>query len=339
MVDPTICAGFAHGLLEFAVSRGANRDTLLARSGIGASALADHFARIPLTRYMALMRTAKVLNDDPALALHFGASSNCADLTLIAMIAAACDSVAMAFAHLNRYGRLTVDLDGVAGPDHFPLEVDRSGAWLIDNRQHHGLFPELTETTFARFASNIPKAFGRQAVRSIHFTHALPDHHVKCERVFGVPVFYGRPRNAILLDPAIPNARLSPSPRYVLGVLTAHADSLLRELDGTRSTRGRVEAVLLPLLHTGDVSMDRVAQALAMSRPTLYRKLKLEAVTFEDILDALRHRMALHHLTSRTSTVNEVATLVGFSDPAAFSRAFKRWTGSSPRALARAEVA
>lgn len=339
MIDPTICAGFAHGLLEFVVSRGANRDALLTRSGIDASALVDPLTRLPLTRYIALMRTGKVLTDDPALALRFGVSSNCTDLTLIAMIAAACDSVALAFAQLNRYGRLSVDLDGVDGPDHFPIEVDRSGAWLIDNRQHHGLFPELTETTFARFATNIPKAFGRQALRSIHFTHPMPDHHIECERMFGVPVLYGRRRNAILLDPAILHARLAPSPRYVLGVLTAHADSLLRELDGTRSTRGRVEAVLLPMLQSGDVSMDRVAQALAMSRPTLYRKLKLEAVTFEDILDALRHRMALHHLSNRTSTVNQVATLVGFSDPAAFSRAFKRWTGSSPRALAKAHVA
>jgi len=62
-------------------------------------------------------------------------------------------------------------------------------------------------------------------------------------------------------------------------------------------------------------------------------------VTFEEILDVLRHRMAVHHLSNRMATVNEVSLRVGFSDPAAFSRAFKRWTGRSPRAAVRAMVA
>ena len=58
---------------------------------------------------------------------------------------------------------------------------------------------------------------------------------------------------------------------------------------------------------------------------------ELEGVTYEEVLDALRYRMALHYLRGGKASVNETAYLVGFSDPAAFSRAFKRWTGMSPR--------
>ncbi len=339
MSEPTIAAGFAHGLLEFAVSRGASREALLAQSQIRATELADHFNRIPLPRYIALLRAARTLCDDPALALHFGASSNCRDLTLVAMIASSCESVTMAFDLMNRYARISLDVDGIDGPDHFPVEFAREGAWLIDNRQHHGLYPELAETTLARFATNIPLAFGAGAVRAVHFAHVAPAYLAESRAIFGVPVTFGCRRSAILLDPAVLAARLASAPAYALGVLTARADQLLQSLERTRSTRGRVEAVLLPLLPTGDVSMDRVALDLAMSRPTLYRKLKAEAVTFEEILDALRHRMALHHLSNQMVTVNEVSLLVGFSDPAAFSRAFKRWTGRSPRAAVQAMVA
>jgi AraC-like DNA-binding protein len=70
-----------------------------------------------------------------------------------------------------------------------------------------------------------------------------------------------------------------------------------------------------------------------MSRQTLYRRLKEEGCTFEQVLDDLRHRLALDYLTARKASVNETAYLVGFSDPAAFSRAFKRWTGKSPREM------
>jgi AraC-like DNA-binding protein len=68
-----------------------------------------------------------------------------------------------------------------------------------------------------------------------------------------------------------------------------------------------------------------------VSRQTLFRQLKVEGVTFEKVLDELRHKLALSYLGAEKASVNETAYLVGFSDPAAFSRAFKRWTGMSPR--------
>jgi AraC-like DNA-binding protein len=77
--------------------------------------------------------------------------------------------------------------------------------------------------------------------------------------------------------------------------------------------------------------MDTIAGKLCCSRQTLFRKLKLEEVTFEQVLDELRHKLALNYLNTHHASVKELARLVGYSDPASFSRAFKRWTGSSPR--------
>lgn len=94
--------------------------------------------------------------------------------------------------------------------------------------------------------------------------------------------------------------------------------------------RARVESLLIPILHTGAASIDTIASKLAVGRHTLFRRLRAEGVTFELVLDELRHKMALHYLAGGRVSVSEAAYLVGFSDPAAFSRAFKRWTGSSP---------
>jgi AraC-like DNA-binding protein len=76
--------------------------------------------------------------------------------------------------------------------------------------------------------------------------------------------------------------------------------------------------------------MASVAKRLGMSRATLYRQLREEGTSYEDLLDDLRHRMALHYLDGKKVSVNQTAYLVGFSDPSVFSRAFKRWTGKSP---------
>ena len=336
MSEPTIGAGYAVGLLAFATGAGADRNLLIEQAGIHERALEDHFNRVPLSRYIALVRPAAGMCDDPEFALHFGLSSNCADLSIIAMIGSACETVLEALEQLNRYGRLAVDVGGMDGDAHYRLDHDRTGVWLVDNRQHHGLCPELNIATLVRMASNIQKGFSATYVRELRFSCAPIGNAAEYEAQLGVRVRFERERSAILLDPAWMSQRIGRAPRYTFGVLTAHADALMRDLEQSRTTRGRVDAALLPMLHTGEVSMDRVAQQLAMSRATLYRSLKAEGATFEQVLDGVRHRMALHHLAQPRATVNQASHLLGFTDPAAFSRAFKRWTGHSPRASLQA---
>jgi AraC-like DNA-binding protein len=58
-------------------------------------------------------------------------------------------------------------------------------------------------------------------------------------------------------------------------------------------------------------------------------------VTFEEVLDGLRHKLALRYLNGEALSVKETAFRLGFSEPASFSRAFKRWTGTSPRPVRR----
>ncbi|MEA3065987.1 MAG: hypothetical protein QOJ27_2444 [Sphingomonadales bacterium] len=97
-----------------------------------------------------------------------------------------------------------------------------------------------------------------------------------------------------------------------------------------RRFRGEVERRLESVLGSGEVGIDRIARDLGTSRQTLYRRLKSEGTTYERLLDALRRRLALRLVREQGLSVKEAAYRLGFSDPAAFSRAFKRWTGSSP---------
>ena len=81
--------------------------------------------------------------------------------------------------------------------------------------------------------------------------------------------------------------------------------------------------------------MDAIANRLGLSRQSLFRKLRAEGVTFEKVLDDLRHTLALRYLNGEGLSVKEAAFRLGFSEPASFSRAFKRWTGTSPLAVWR----
>jgi AraC-like DNA-binding protein len=98
------------------------------------------------------------------------------------------------------------------------------------------------------------------------------------------------------------------------------------------SFRSDVERTLEPLLAGGDIGMDRIARELGRSRQTLYRRLKEEGTTFEQVLDQLRRRLAIRYIDREGLGVKQAAYRLGFSEPASFSRAFKRWTGRSPGA-------
>lgn len=327
---PTVAAGPVRGLLDFAVAKGADRRALLAASGIAATDLDDQDNRIPFTSYVTLMREAKAGTCDPALALHFGAAVDMSEMSIVGLLGVSCGTVAEGLAQMNRYGRLVVDL-GI--PQRFRFEQGREGLWLVDAQPHARDFPELTESSFARIARGARIFTQLPVLKAIHFTFAPPAYRAAFDQIFPAPVVFGSDKNAILIDGSIMSHPVQQQSRYVFGVLSERADALLAQLENSKTVRGRVESLLLPILHTGEAGIDAIAGKMAMSRWTLSRRLKEEGATFEKVLDELRHRMALDYLGAKKVSVNETAYLCGFSEPAAFSRAFKRWTGKSPRDL------
>jgi AraC-like DNA-binding protein len=335
--EPTAGACYARGLLQLAVSKGADPAALLRQSGLAAGDIEDQDARIPVRTYMALMRAAKALTGDSALGLHYGEQVDIAEFSIIGLIGQASETPVEAFQQLNRYVRLIIETDN-GGGDRVGMVFDRGGLWMVDNRTNPNDFPELTESAFTQLVCGPRRADPTYGVKAVHVTHPEPSYAAEYERIFRAPVVFGSDRNALQLDEAWMGRRVARLPRYVFGVLTQHADELLRTLEGSKSFRGRVEALLMPGLHVGQASMDAIAGKLGISRQTLFRKLKAEGVTFEKVLDELRYRMAADYLGARKVSVNETAYLVGFSEPAAFSRAFKRWTGSSPRAMRAANA-
>lgn len=332
MAAPTVSAGYAGNLMRFAISRGADPMALAERTGIAPDDLNDPDARVPYARYIALMRAAKELTGEPALALHLGQAGDLREVSVVGLICHAAPTMAAALGELNRFGRLVAELDIPGRADRFQIEPRDNGLWMIDTRLDPDSFPELTEETWSRFVAESARHFPDAVfARAIHVTHPAPAYAEEYERIMGVPVTYSSDVNAVMIDPTWLDLPLHAPNSYVFGVLSSHAQALLDSLEDDDGIRRRVERLLIPSLHTGAPGMDHVAGELGMSRQTLYRRLKAAGIGYEALVDDLRRRMALHYLDGQKVSVSETAYLVGFSDPASFSRAFKRWTGSSPR--------
>lgn len=96
------------------------------------------------------------------------------------------------------------------------------------------------------------------------------------------------------------------------------------------SLSSRVSSLIVSQLARGRVGVEAVASQLHMSRYTLHKKLKREGLTFASLLEEVRRKQALTYMQDKTKPLVEIAEQLGFSELSAFSRAFKRWMGTSP---------
>ncbi len=342
----TIAAGYPRGLLDFAASKGADRTALLARAGLSAEELAHQDNRVSVAKYVAMFKAAAELTGIPAISLEYGKAVRMQEISIVGLICEACESVLDVPKQLNRYASLVVD-DERGEPATLMRGAGRDGgAWIQGPSDTFIQNPVIAESEMARLVWNTREMFANspefQAIkypRVVHFMHKAPSYAAEFERIFDAPVVFETDWNAMQIDPAFLMLKQPPVNRYVFAVLSERADTLLKAFQENRTTRGRVESTLMSILHTGESSMDVVAEKLGQSRQTLYRNLKDEGVTYEQVLDELRRKLALDFLAGKKVSVNETAYLVGFSDPASFSRAFKRWTGVSPREVRTARAA
>ncbi len=89
----------------------------------------------------------------------------------------------------------------------------------------------------------------------------------------------------------------------------------------------------------GGTGIHQVARHLATSARTLQRRLASEGSSFQEVVEEWRKEAARRHLSDSTLAIAELAFLLGYSEPAAFHRAFKRWFGVTPQGYRRGRTA
>ena len=328
-MSATIAAGVARALLDLAVAKGARRHVLMQIAGIGANSLQDADARVRLEIYVRLRRAAKQILQEPALGLHFGEAYQLQEFSILGAAGAPAGSIGDGLDPLNRFSRLAVDV-GTAQGERFRLQADGGMVWLEDGRPDADAFHELTESTFARIVTAFRRAGVGAFVKQVHFTHADPGYGPEYDRIFQVPVRFGAPANALGLDAQMLARQVAAPPPYMHAAMVERAEALLQRLDREQSFTGKVERALRASLPEGGANVQTVAARLGMSRQTVFRKLKAEGTSFGKLLQDLRRQLAEEHICERETPIPELAHLLGYADRAAFSKAFKRWTGHSP---------
>lgn len=339
MKKPTLAAGMAADFLNYAVSKGADRSALLAGAGLTENDLEEQDGRVDLDAFHAIIGGAIQMTGDGALVMRHNIETKLEDMSIVGQIVHSSDTLVHSVEQVNRYLRLMSEVDEMQGRDRYEILVEGKRVWITDNLPNPNERPMAIEASFSRFISEFRRSFpDRPFALNLEVTYPAPPYVAAYDELLQIPATFEGSRNAMEIDNSWLNTDFEDGKQYIFSVFTQHADKLLAELEHIETMRSQVETLILPDMRNGTISMDKIARTLGMSRQTLYRRLQDEGVTFAEVHDDLRHRMARDFLTARKISVNETAYLLGFSEASSFVRAFKRWTGQSPSSF-RGELA
>lgn len=175
----------------------------------------------------------------------------------------------------------------------------------------------------------------RIPLRGVDFRCASPPHDADYRLFFGAPVCFDRPESRLSFDAEflkLPTIRTERALREFLR--RAPANILVRY----RHDSGLAAKVRNRLRETVPVDwpdFTGLASQLRVSAPTLRRKLRMEGLSYRDVKDEIRRGLAIESLLRGQRDVGDISADLGFSEPSAFHRAFRKWTGKSPGVFRR----
>ena len=175
----------------------------------------------------------------------------------------------------------------------------------------------------------IPK--GRASVH-VEFQYDVPYDKAPYQQLFGSKVKFNSARSVLSFDETSLDLAIVTANPVARDIFRRECDRLLSRDTHRGMISERVQEVLLQSGTEFPTSM-RVANQLHMSESTLQRRLAKEGYKFQQLLDQVRNKLAHEYLTGTQLTINEIASLLGFSDAANFRRAFKRWSKQTPTAV------
>jgi AraC-like DNA-binding protein len=325
---PTATGGITRLAYAHACDQGIDPDPLLAAAGLSKQQVLDRSARVNVRHQIDILdRVAKAVKD-PSLGFHLAQTADLRQLGLLYYVVASSETFADAWERGARYtslvneglsltclqGRdITMVFDYIAVPRHVDL---------------HQI--EFCMTALMRLCRQ--SAHRELVPLWVAFTHHRNDDPSEFSAFFGCSVKFGHTSDCMTFASDVRNLPIVSADPYLNEILIEYAEqALARRRKGRGSFRSDVERAIVPLLPHGTVRASEIARRLGISKRTLARRLSADGVTFSDILDGLRGDLARRYLADGDLAISQVAWLLGYRETSAFTHAFKRWTGKTPR--------
>ncbi len=303
------------------------------RAGVAADLVTKESFRLPVTDYFRLVEAIEAEVDDPALALRLADLPNSMPFSPVLFAALCSSTLSIAVQRLAQHKRLVAPMS----VRHRHTDEGFEVGWSWDDPAIRS--PRLLAATELVMMTQIARIGTRERVRPIRVCSPVPLAPTGAyEAFFGVVPQVAEEACLVFSDADARRPFLTASDDLWRS-FEPELRRRLSKLDAEMPTMERTRSVLLECLPSGEVELGQAARRLGMSGRTLQRRLANEGVTFRQLVQSTRERLALHYLTTTAIPYTEVAFLLGFDEPSSFFRAFRTWTGKTPEATRRSATA
>ena len=329
---PSVLTSWTRTILLALEARGIDPAVLVERAGLDPAAFADPDARFDVTDTAKLWRSAVEATGDPAFGLFASRFVTQTTFHALGYAVMASSTLREAVERNVRYGRLVSDAAACR------LEEEGRLARVVFEIPAEQPVP--ADEAMDGMISLIARSFralagGDLAPVRVALRRRTPPGAVDVwPKVFRAPVSFGARRDVLEYPVDVLDRRLPAGNAELARMNESVVADYLERLDQEHVTT-RVRALLTCELSSGEPSPDDVARQLGLSRRSLQRRLADEGTSFKALLNETRRDLAQAYLREGHTSITEVTFLLGFADTSSFSRAFKRWTGVSPREFAR----
>lgn len=328
-----ISAAIARGVLAVAANRYfVTLEQLCTAAEVSPDLLADPTAMMPTPDFDRLVKAAMTLTGDGGIGLHLGSTAPLGMLNVVGHLVSNATTLRQAFASFRRFLPLLIEGARYDLIDSQPVATFRCDIPASDDdvRRFHA---EVCLALVVRFAREVHAT--HDAPLQVEVVHAAPAYRAEYTRVFGCPIRFGGSANALRFSSSILDMPILLNDQRLAETLRVRAEQLLHDRGAPEQLPGRVFRLLRDAPSLDGIDEEEVARRLRTTPRTLRRRLAVYGRPFSTLLDDVRRDRALASLLRPELAVKELAIELGFSEPSALHRAFKRWTGTTVGAYRR----
>ena len=324
-MPPTTISSWALLIAKALDAYGCRSNELFEQAGLDPRALRDPNARYPIRSMKRLWALSVAQTQDPCFGLAVSRFWHPTTFHALGYAWFASASLMEALLRLVRYFRV-VSTGGALDLEDLSEEV----RCVLRTTVKYEVLDEVSDAALATLVIMCRMSKGPDFSPSrVEMRRPKPACSEEFSRVFRAPIHYSAAENALYFDGKTLHDSLPTANAELARANDQIVTDYLAQLDRSDIAM-RVKAKLLEYLPSGYVSEETVAEALHISLRTLQRKLSEAGTTYKQLLDETRRALAAQYIKNSALSLSDITYLLGFSEPSNFSRAFKRWMGTSP---------
>lgn len=274
---------------------------------------------------------ASLASRDPdglSLPLRIGASMKCDEYGAFGLAWKSAPNLRGCYVRSERYGHV------LGSAETYTLQKGEGG-WFFNLDKagdgHRGMLLSNEASMSAVDVISKEAATTPFMPLAVYFKHAPRGDTSVYEEHFGCPVYFETGRDALLVSEESLNVPNKLGDETIARFFDCHLEGELASTIPPVSLGTTVRGAVAKVLSEGVPTLSSIASQLGIGPRTLQRRLTEQGHSFQGVVDAARQDLAQQLLRETDYSLAEIAFLTGFSEQSAFTRAFKRWAGQTPR--------